>query len=260
MRPGANGTVTSCPASFAACSTAAQPPSTIRSASETFFPPDCAPLNSCWICSRVCSTVASSAGSLTSQSFCGARRMPRAVRAAALVGAAEARRRRPRGRRPAAETDSPEARILPFSAAMSASPISSWSTGGHRVLPQLRLRDPRAEVARDRAHVAVQQLVPGLGERVGELVRVLVEALARSARRPGRAAARGPSSASSARAASTGRARPARCPAPAASFGVHCLRAGRALGQLPLVAEQVLEEAVVPLGRRRWSRRPRGRW
>ena len=49
--------------------------------------------------------------------------------------------------------------------------------GRDRVLPQLRLRDPRAEVARDRAHVAVQQLEPGLGERVGELVRVLVEAL-----------------------------------------------------------------------------------
>ena len=73
--PGANGTVTSCPASFAACSTAAQPPRTIRSASETFLPPDCEPLKSCWIRSRVCSTLASSAGSLTSQSFCGARRI-----------------------------------------------------------------------------------------------------------------------------------------------------------------------------------------
>ena len=40
MRPGANGTVMSCPAFFAACSTAAHPPRTIRSASETFFPPD----------------------------------------------------------------------------------------------------------------------------------------------------------------------------------------------------------------------------
>ena len=49
--------------------------------------------------------------------------------------------------------------------------------GGDGVLPQLRLRDPRAEVARDGSHVAVQQLVPRLGERVGELVRVLVEAL-----------------------------------------------------------------------------------
>ena len=38
MRPGVNGTFTSTPASFAAFSTAAQPPSTIRSASETFLP------------------------------------------------------------------------------------------------------------------------------------------------------------------------------------------------------------------------------
>ena len=39
MRPGENGTVIVVPACFAAASTAAQPPSTIRSASETFLPP-----------------------------------------------------------------------------------------------------------------------------------------------------------------------------------------------------------------------------
>ena len=39
VRPGVNGTSTSTPASFAACSTAAQPASTIRSASETCLPP-----------------------------------------------------------------------------------------------------------------------------------------------------------------------------------------------------------------------------
>ena len=75
MRPGANGTVTSTPAFFAAFSTAAQPPSTIRSASETFLPPAAAALNSFWIPSSVSSTFASWAGWLTSQSFCGARRM-----------------------------------------------------------------------------------------------------------------------------------------------------------------------------------------
>ena len=48
---------------------------------------------------------------------------------------------------------------------------------GDGVLPQLRLRNPWAEVARDGTHVAVQQLVPRLGERVCELVRILVEAL-----------------------------------------------------------------------------------
>jgi hypothetical protein len=47
----------------------------MRSASEIFLPPDCAWLNSAWIFSGVETTVWSSAGSLTSQSFCGARRM-----------------------------------------------------------------------------------------------------------------------------------------------------------------------------------------
>jgi hypothetical protein len=46
VRPGEKGTFTLCPAFFAASSTAAQPPSTIRSASETFFPPDCELLKS----------------------------------------------------------------------------------------------------------------------------------------------------------------------------------------------------------------------
>ena len=39
MRPGVKGTVTLTPAFFAACSTPAQPASTMRSASETFLPP-----------------------------------------------------------------------------------------------------------------------------------------------------------------------------------------------------------------------------
>ena len=119
MRPGANGTVTSCPAFFAACSTAAHPPRTIRSASETFLPPDCAPLKSCWICSRVRSTCASSAGLLTSQSFCGARRIraplapPRLSVPRKLAADAQAVET-------SWEMDSPEARILPLRAAMSS--------------------------------------------------------------------------------------------------------------------------------------------
>jgi hypothetical protein len=39
VRPGAKGTLTSWPAFFAASSTAALPPRTMRSASETFLPP-----------------------------------------------------------------------------------------------------------------------------------------------------------------------------------------------------------------------------
>ena len=129
MRPGANGTVTSCPAFFAACSTAAQPPSTIRSASETFVPPDCEPLKSCWICSRVCSTLASSAGSLTSQSFCGARRI-RAPLAPPRLSVPRKLAADAHAVETSCETDSPDARILPLRAAMSASPIRSWSTAG----------------------------------------------------------------------------------------------------------------------------------
>ena len=70
VRPGAKGTCTLWPASFAAFSTAAHPPRTITSASETFFLPlACASLNSFWIPSRVFSTFASSGGLLTAQSF-----------------------------------------------------------------------------------------------------------------------------------------------------------------------------------------------
>ncbi len=55
-------------------STAAAPPSAMRSASEIFLPPVWEVLNSCWMASRTARTLASSAGLLTSQSFCGARR------------------------------------------------------------------------------------------------------------------------------------------------------------------------------------------
>ena len=59
MRPGVKGTFTSCPAAFAAYSIPALPPRTIKSASETFFPPDCEALNSSRIPSSFCSTLAS---------------------------------------------------------------------------------------------------------------------------------------------------------------------------------------------------------
>ena len=123
MRPGEKGTFTSWPAFFAAASTAAQPPRTIRSASETFLPPDCALLKSFWIASSFCRTFASSAGWLTSQSFCGARRMrapfapprlslPRNVAADAQAVVTSW------------EMDRPDARILAFRAAMSCSSIN----------------------------------------------------------------------------------------------------------------------------------------
>ena len=50
--------------------------------------------------------------------------------------------------------------------------------GRHRVLPELRLlRHQRAEAPRDRPHVTVRQLVPSLCKGVRELRRVLVETL-----------------------------------------------------------------------------------
>jgi hypothetical protein len=76
----------------------AHPPRTIRSASDTFFPPDCALLNAFWIPSRVSSTFFSWAGWLTSQSFCGARRMRAPLAPPRIVGAAERGGRRPGGR------------------------------------------------------------------------------------------------------------------------------------------------------------------
>ena len=124
MRPGANGTVMSCPAFFAACSTAAHPPRTIRSASETFVPPDCELLKSCWICSRAWRTFASSAGSLTSQSFCGARRI-RAPLAPPRLSVPRNEAADAQAVEISREMDSPEARIVPLRAAMSASSISS---------------------------------------------------------------------------------------------------------------------------------------
>src|SRR5208283_2129630 len=100
----------------------AQPAKTIRSASETFLPPEAALLNSLRIPSRLFSTLASSAGWLTSQSFCGARRIrapfapprlsePRKVDADAQAVDTNW------------DTDSPEARILRLSEAMSCSSI-----------------------------------------------------------------------------------------------------------------------------------------
>ena len=122
MRPGLKGIFTSVPASFAAFSMAASPPRTIRSASETFFPPDAA-LNSFWMASSFSSTFSNSAGWLTSQNFCGTRRTrapfapprlsePRKVDADAQAVETNW------------ETDKPDARIFAFRAATSCSLIS----------------------------------------------------------------------------------------------------------------------------------------
>ena len=134
VRPGRNGTSTSWPAFLAACSTATQPPSTIRSASDTPFfppilPPTWAPLNRVWIPSRVSSTCVSRGGSFTAHSFCGRRRiraplapprlsLPRKVDADAQAVDTSA------------GIESPEARIVALREAMSAASTSACVTGG----------------------------------------------------------------------------------------------------------------------------------
>src|SRR5271157_4194898 len=106
------------PAFFAACSTPAHPPRTIKSASETLFPLDCALLNSFWIPSMVCSTFLSLGGWLTSQSFCGARRIrapfapPRLSEPRNVDADAQAVET-------SSEIDRPEVRILVLRSAMS---------------------------------------------------------------------------------------------------------------------------------------------
>ena len=170
MRPGVNGTFTSTPASFAAFSTAAPPPRTIRSASET----------SCrcsfWIASSFCSTVASCAGSLTSQSFCGRGGCARRSRRRACRSRGTSRPT-PRRSRRVADTDRPDARIFAFSAVDVRVADRRMRRRRDRVLPDQRLlRHERAEVAHARTHVAVRELEPRARERVRELVRVLKEA------------------------------------------------------------------------------------
>src|SRR5438045_2178934 len=122
---------------------------------------------------------------------------------------------------------------------------------GNRVLPdQGLLRHERAERARDRAHVAVRELEPGAGERVGELIGMLVEAP---------------------RDLLVGRVEPQReiggqhgrlaffCLVEGVGdrrlpiLGLPLLRSRGTFRQLPFILEQVLEEEIAPL---RWRLRP----
>ena len=98
MRPGVNGTVDVAPASLAAFSIAATPPSTIRSASETFLPPVCAALNAFWIVFELAEHLGELRRLVDLPVLLRREADARAVGAAALVGAAEGRGRGP-GRR-----------------------------------------------------------------------------------------------------------------------------------------------------------------
>ena len=217
----------------------------MRSASEIFLPPVWEPLKDSWIPSRVRSTCASVSGSLTCQPRCGSRRMraPFAPPRLSLPRNVEADAH-------AVETswatDSPEARIWLLSAAMSVVADELVVHGGDRVLPEQRLLgDQRSEVALDRAHVEVRQLEPDPGERVRQLVRVLQEAPRdrlvdrvepqREVRRQDR------------RGVCLRRVVGVRHGAgPAAVSRDPLPQTGGAQLQVPLVAEQGLEEAVVP--------------
>ena len=89
MRPGVKGTLTGCPASFAAFSMAASPPRTIRSASETFLPPDCEALNSFWIAFQFPQHLGQFSRLVGCPVFLGREANAGAVGPAALIGAAK---------------------------------------------------------------------------------------------------------------------------------------------------------------------------
>ena len=123
--------------------------------------------------------------------------------------------------------------------------------GGHRVLPQQRfLRHQRAEVTRHRPHVTVRQLEPGAGKRIGELLRVRQEAP--RDRLVGRVdAQRQIGGQHGGGVALAGVVRIRHRAGTSALLRCPLVRARGALGQLPLEAEQVLEEVVAPAGGRR---------
>ena len=120
--------------------------------------------------------------------------------------------------------------------------------GRHRVLPQLRLRDRRSEVAAHRAHVAVEELVPGLGEGQPELLGVLVEA-PRDLLVLGVEAQREVGGEHGRRARERAVLGVGDGVRPGTVLRLPLVGTGRALGQLPLEPEEVVEELVRPLGR-----------
>jgi hypothetical protein len=129
---------------------------------------------------------------------------------------------------------------------MSCASISGWSTGGHRVLPDHdRLGHQRPQVARAGAHVAVGELEPGPREGVVQRLRIGQEAPrdllvdgVHTQRHVGGGHHRRVALGRVVRVGHGAGRRPV--------FGAPLVRARGALGQLPLVAEQRLEVAVVP--------------
>src|SRR5260221_1445030 len=122
---------------------------------------------------------------------------------------------------------------------------------GNGVLPdQLLRRDFRTEITRKRAHVAVGELEPRAGKRVSELIRMLEEA-------PGDLLVDRIDPQREVRDQHRWRMTLRRVEGirnwRGAAFRLPLIGAGRAPGQLPFIAEQVLEVVVAPL---RWRLRP----
>ena len=115
-------------------------------ASETFFLPDCDLLNSVWIFSRTGSTFASSAGWLTSQSFCGARRMRAPfLRRRGFVRAAEIVDAEAHAVLTSCEIDNPGSEDFAFELSDVLRVDQLVINLGHRVLPQLGRGNQLAE-------------------------------------------------------------------------------------------------------------------
>ncbi len=169
-----------------------------------------------------------------------------AVRAAALVGAAERGRRRPRGRHQLRHGQT-RRQDLALERGEVLRVDQVVIDRGDGVLPdELFGGNLGAEVAGPRAHIAVRQLEPRPGECVGELIRVLVEAprdLLVGGVEPQREV-RGQHGRRVTLGLVVGIRNRAGACAPLRS---PLMRARRALCQFPLVAEQVLEVVVAPL-------------
>ena len=119
--------------------------------------------------------------------------------------------------------------------------------GGHRVLPDARLCGHiGAKVARARTHVAVGQLIPAFRKGLGQFVRIGVEMAAD--RGIGRVIAQ--REVAGQHRGRVGHAGAVRVGHGAGVFlGRPLIGARRAFGQLPLIAEPVVEKGVAPPGR-----------
>ena len=170
----------------------------------------------------------------------------RPVGPTALVGAAESRRRGPGGRHQLADRQA-AGQDLGLQGGDVLRIDQRMVDRGDRVLPdQLFGRHQRAQVAGERTHVAVGQLEPGAGKRVGQGLRVGQEAArdrlvdrVHPQRQVGRRHHR--------RVALRRIVGIGHDAGRSGAGGRPLVGASRALGQHPFVAEQGLEVAVVPL-------------